>query len=370
MMLSGTSFRLHQRRSLLPRLLARLLLLGVVVLVFAVTTSGFLNTRNLFALGQNFALLGLVTLALSMPMLVGEFDLSVEPLVAVSGLIAVKVGTGSAALGVGVAVALGTAIGLINGLLVVVLRLSSLVITLGAMLLLNGIAFWLAGGRVITYTNFEVGEALDRRILTVLSVRSLVTVAAFVFAMLVLRCTLVGRDVYASGSDRAAARNAGARTDLAVVFAFGWSSTLTALAGALLSMSLATASATLGAGLLLTAVSAAIIGGVALSGGIGTPLGVATGVLILAVLNNGLSLAGASSAVILLVNGLVLMAVVVAQGTPLVATREAVRSVMRRRDTRSGTTFLVGEGPSPTLETGVPAEATSGYTRHNEGENQ
>jgi len=364
-MVSVASFRLHQQGSLLPRLL----LLGGVVMVFAVTTSGFLDNRNLFALGQSFALLGLVTLALSFPMFVGEFDLSVEPLVAVSGLVAVKVGTGSAVVGVAAAVGLGTVIGLINGFLVIMLRLSSLVITLGAMLLLNGVAFWLAGGRVITYPNFEVGEALDRRILTVLSVRSLVTLAGFVIAVLVLRRTLVGRDIYAAGSDRSAARNAGARTDLAVVFAFCWSSTLTALAGALLSMSLATASATLGAGLLLTAASAAIIGGVALSGGIGTPLGVALGVLILAVLNNGLSLAGVSSAVILLVNGLVLLAVVVAQGTPLVATREAFRSVVRGVRRAAGQTVRIGEGPTAKLGTASPTEAIGGSTRHNEREN-
>lgn len=315
-------------------LFLRICLLGIVALSFAVSTPGFFDTRNLFALGQSFALLGMVTIALTLPMLVGEFDLSLEALVAVSGLVAVKVGTGSAVLGVSAAVGLGLGVGLVNGLLVVVLRLSSLVITLGAMLLLNGVAFRLAGGRVITYPNFAVGERLDRRIFSVLSIRSLLTVGVFVIASVVLRYLLIGRDIYAAGSDRSGARNAGARTGMAIVFAFAWSGALTALAGALLAMSLSTASATFGASLLLTAASAAIIGGVALSGGIGTPLGAAIGVLILAMLNNGLSLAGASSAVILLTNGTVLLAVVIAQGRPLADARERTRWALRRLSVR------------------------------------
>lgn len=366
MTLSISSLRLPRQRPLIPRLL----LLGGVVLAFAVTTSGFLDTRNLFALGQTFALLGLVTLALSFPMLVGEFDLSVEPLVAVCGLVAVKIGTDTAAVGIAAAVGLGLAVGLVNGVLVIMLRLSSLVITLGAMLLLNGIAFWLAGGRVVSYPNFDIGETLDRRILSVLSLRSLITIVAFALAGLVLRRTLVGRDVYAAGSDRTAARNAGARTDVAVVFAFCWSGTLTGLAGALLSMSLATASATLGTGILLTAASAAIIGGIALSGGIGTTLGAAVGVLILAVLNNGLSLAGASSAVILLTNGLVLLAVVIAQGTPLVAAREAVRAVQRHINTSRQQAVRTGEASPASSSPALPTGAHGGSTRHNQEEDE
>ena len=347
-------------------LLLRLVLLVVVIVVFAITTSGFLDSRNLFALGQSFALLGLVTLALTFPMLVGEFDLSVEPMIAVSGLIAVKLGADSAVVGVGAATLIGLAVGCVNGLLVVVLRLSSLVITLGAMLLLNGVAFWLAGGRVISYANFDVGATLDRRIVSVLSIRSLITVGMFVLAGVVLHRLLVGRDVYAAGSDRTAARNAGARTDLAIVFAFCWSGALTALAGSLLSMSLATASATLGVGTLLTAASAAIIGGVALSGGIGSPLGAAVGVLILAVLNNGLSLAGASSAVILIVNGLVLLVVVVAQGRPLADAREAVRALLSRGGARERPVPL-GAGSGANGSVALPSGTSGGHVRHDQG---
>jgi len=323
---------------------ARLAMLAVTVLVFAVTTSGFFNTRSLFALGQNFALVGLATLAISLPMLVGEFDLSVGPMVAASGLVAVKLGTDTAMVGIAAAIGFGLVVGLTSGLLIVLLRLSSLVVTLGVMMLLNGFAFWLAGGRVITYPNFEVGQTLDRAVLGVLSIRSFITIGLFVLAALLLRRTLIGRDIYATGSDRVGARNAGARTHVAVVFAFCWSGALTACAGALLSVSLSTASATFGVNILLTAASAAIIGGVALSGGVGSPLGVAIGALILAVINNGLSLAGASSAAILLTNGLVLLAVVVVQGTPIAPAREAIITGRRRLLGIDQSTVRYGEG--------------------------
>jgi len=106
----------------------------------------------------------------------------------------------------------------------------------------------------------------------------------------------------------------GANTSAALCVAFGCSGMLAALAGALISISLATGSPTLGDTLLIQAASAAILGGVSLGGGVGKIHQVAVGVMILAALGNGLSLMGASSATTLLVNGLVLGFVVLMNG--------------------------------------------------------
>jgi ribose transport system permease protein len=129
-----------------------------------------------------------------------------------------------------------------------------------------------------------------------------------------LHFTRIGRDIYAAGGHRTAAIQSGARVGPALTVSFMISGGLSALGGSLLSLSLATASATLSGNVLLQAASAAIVGGVALSGGIGTPLGVAIGVLILTILNNGLGLLSASSTQILLVNGAILLLVVLLDG--------------------------------------------------------
>lgn len=294
--------------------LLRLTLLVLVPLWFSCTTDYYLSSGNLFALTQNLAVVGLVTLGLMLTMIVGEFDLSIAPMVAVSGLILAKTGTDSAVVGVLCAVLFGLIVGLVNALLVVRLKVSSLVTTLGAMILLSGFAFWIANGQVVPYNNFDAADIVDQQWLLLFSPRSLTTLAAFVLVALLLRFSRLGRDIYATGSHRRSATMSGVRTSAALYFAFATSGVCAALAGSLLSISLATGSPTLGNTLLIQAASAAILGGVSLGGGVGTPLGVAIGVLVLAALNNGLGLAGASSASTLLVNGAVLALVVLISG--------------------------------------------------------
>ncbi len=301
-------------KSLTPSFLLRSALLLVIVVTFSLTNSNFLSLGNMYALGQSFALLGLITLGLALTMIAGEFDLSVGAVVAVAGLVMVKTGEAQPLLGIGLAVGVGVLIGLANGALTLMLSVSSLVTTLGVMILLRGVAVWIEGGQVVTYANFDASDFLDQKLVGFLSPRSLVTIAGLIAVAGLLRLTRVGRDIYATGSKRKAAVMSGARVQLSIVIVFALSGGFAALVGALMSISLATASSQFGANLLLQAATAAILGGVALSGGVGTPGGIAAGVLVLSVLNNGLSLVGAGSPTILLLNGAVLLLVVLIDG--------------------------------------------------------
>lgn len=294
--------------------LLRLVLLAAIVVFFAAIDADFLRPQNIYALFQSFALLGLLTLGLSLTMIAGEFDLSVGSMVAVAGLITVKTGDANILVGVALAAAFGLLVGLANAAIFAWLKVSSLVVTVGTMMTLSGLAFLLAGGRVISMSNYDAGALLDNPILSVFSLRSLITVAAFIIAFGLMRLTRVGRDIVATGSKRTVATASGARVGVSLVIVFCLSGFCAAVAGSLLSISLATASATMGANLMLQGASAAIIGGVALSGGVGGPLGVLTGVLILTALNNGLSLLGTNAPGILFANGLVLLVVVLLDG--------------------------------------------------------
>ena len=304
----------------------RIGLIVAVPAVFALISEYFLSSGNLFALMQNFALVGLVALGLSLTMVVGEFDLSVASMVAVGGLILAKTGVDSAYIGVLCAVAFGLAVGLINAFLVIRLKVSSLVSTLGVMILLSGFGYWIADGNVVPYFNFDAADALDAQVFYLLSPRINITIAAFFILFLVLKFTRLGRDLYATGSHRQAATMSGANTSLSLFFAFACSGSFAALAGALISISLATGSPTLGDGLLIQAASAAILGGVSLGGGVGKVHNIAIGVLILAALNNGLSLLGVSSAVSLLINGSVLAFVVIMNGSLSVLISQKVKT--------------------------------------------
>lgn len=305
---------MEQNSSARLKLAIRLALLVGLPLAFALGTDHFASAPNLYAVMQSFAFLGLLSLGLSLTMIAGEFDLSVAATATVAGLIAVKLGGSGALLGIAAAIGAGAAIGVCNAALLPWLQVSSLVTTVGSMIFLSGVGFWLAGGHVLSYDNFDASDFLDQTLGGVFSPRSLVTLACYVLVSLFLRCTTLGRDVYATGGHRKAAVQSGARVGLALTVCFVASGAFAALGGALLSLSLATASATSGGDVLLQAASAAIVGGVALSGGVGSPLGVAMGVMILTVLNNGLGLLNASSPQILLVNGLILMLVVLLDG--------------------------------------------------------
>ncbi|MBZ9991533.1 ABC transporter permease [Mesorhizobium sp. BH1-1-5] len=294
--------------------LLRLVLLAALVAAFAIWNPAFISGRNLYALMQSFALLGMVALGLSLTMIAGEFDLSVGSMVAVGGLITLVIGAGNLVHGMLAALAFAVLVGLVNAIVVSRFKVSSLVVSVGSMMALSGFAFWLAGGKVISTDNFDPGMALDDPLLTVLSWRSLVTLAAFLLVGLFMHYTLMGRDIRVVGSKPQVAAASGARVGRSLVIVFVISAVTAALAGSLLSMSLASAAATTGSTLMLQAVSAAIVGGVALTGGSGTPAHVLLGSLILTVMNNGLSLIGMGATGILFANGLVLMGIVLLDG--------------------------------------------------------
>ncbi|RKP57768.1 ABC transporter permease [Pararobbsia silviterrae] len=295
-------------------LVIRTVLLIGMPICFGLGVDHFLTQANLYAIFQAFAFLGIVALGLSVTMIAGEFDLSVAATATVAGLITVKFGQDHAWVGLLGACAFGVAVGVANAVLLPWLGVSSLVTTVGSMMLLTGVAYWVAGGRVLSYGNLDVSDVLDQNLLGIFSPRSLVTIGAYGLVAVFLRFTTLGRDIYAAGGHRKAAIQSGARVGPALTVAFAISGGLTSLGGGLISLSLASASATLGGNVLLQAASAAIVGGVALEGGKGSPLGVAVGVFILTILNNGLGLLNATSTQILLVNGLLLLCVVLLDG--------------------------------------------------------
>src|SRR4029077_1949887 len=138
-------------------------------------------------------------------------------------------------------------------------------------------------------------------------VRSLVVLAVFLATAAVMAWTHIGRDVVATGSDRRAAMMAGLKTDRVVIGVFTASGAFAALAGVLLSYSLGAASPVALSDVLAPAAAAAIVGGVSVVGGRGSPMGIAAGVLTLCVLRSGLSSIGVAPHVHEIVTGSILV---------------------------------------------------------------
>lgn len=286
-----------------------LLLLATVAILAAVDGSRILSASTVYAVMQQFATLGPVALALGMTILVRNFDLSVGGVVALSGCVAVIAGATNPWLGLLAALATGATFGFVQGSLIVKLNLSSIGVTLGGLLTATGLAYVVTGNQEIALPLADIPALLDQPLWGPFSLRCLVAVVLFAMAALAISLTRPGRDLLASGSDPKAAMVAGVRVATVVTATFVIAGMCSAIGGALLSFSLAAASPTPLSNPLVPAAAAAIIGGVSLRGGRGHPIGIAGGVLVLAVLQSGLTALGVDPFAQDVVTGAVLLIV-------------------------------------------------------------
>jgi ribose/xylose/arabinose/galactoside ABC-type transport system permease subunit len=315
------------------RTLRPFLLLVVIVAAIWLLDAGrgrFFTLATAFSVLQQFATVGPIALGLGLTMIVREFDLSVGGMMSLAGCVAVLTGVSDPALGVVAAVLVGGIAGFCQGSIMVRLRLGSIGVTLGGLLTLGGIAYVVTGNLSIAYPRMDIAMAVNQKVLGVLSLRSLVALAAFLIAAFFMARTRIGRDVYATGSDRRAALVAGVPVGWIVVGVFAVSGMLSALGGALLSYSLATASGVALTDALVPATAAAIIGGVSLTGGKGTPIGIVGGVLVLSLLRAGLNAIGTPPSVQDIVTGGVLLIVALTDAPDLGQRIFALHRLRRR----------------------------------------
>jgi ribose/xylose/arabinose/galactoside ABC-type transport system permease subunit len=307
-----------------------LILVAIVIalLVMPSLLGGPLNTFTAYTILQAFADFGLVTLGLGLTMVIAEYDLSTTAVYALSGLLAVKFGEHSALLGVAAAVAVGAFVGAAQGGIMATLGISSVPVTLGGYLILSGATSAVSGGQPVPYTNINLGVDLNQQILTVFSPRSLIVLALFVVAAAIMRLTRLGRDVRALGGDRRSSRTAGVRVQRTVIGVMVTSGACCGLGGALSAISVAAGPSDVTVTPLIYATIGAILGGVTLAGGRGTPIGMAAGALSLATLNQTLAIVGAADYVSAIVTAVLLLLATVLTAPDLA--RSALGRYIRR----------------------------------------
>jgi ribose/xylose/arabinose/galactoside ABC-type transport system permease subunit len=319
-------------RLIVPYLRPLGVFLGVFVLLVAIGGGGsqFLNGSFFFSVLQLFATVGPIALGVGMTMLIREFDLSVAGMVGMAGCIAVLTGGSNPFLGLAAALGVGLVAGLFQGWIVARLNLSSIGVTLGGLLVFFGVSYALTESRSIEYPNLDVAAMLGRRMLGIFTIPSLTVVIIYVITALVFGVTKLGRDLIAVGGDRRAALATGVRVNVLLIATFCLSGALAALCGALLGYSLASAAPTGLANVLVPATTAAILGGVSLSGGTGRPLGIALGALTLSLLQSGLNVLGLSSYSHEILVGLVLLAIAVLDGRGFATRLQLLRLLFGR----------------------------------------
>jgi simple sugar transport system permease protein len=308
-----------RRRTLVVARLRDLALIPAIVvigIVGQIVNPVFLHTDNLINVLQTMSEIAILVLAEALVLIAGKMDLSLEstfglaPGVAawlvVQPGVAHGLGLAPGAWAVPITLLAGALIGAFNGLLIVRFKLNGFIVTLGMLIVLRGILTGITGGKTFF--------GLPQSMLYVSNTSWLgmpasiwICLFAFAVAIVVLGFTRPGRALYAIGGNVDAARAAGIRTDRVLWLTLVVASTLAAVGGLLLTGRLASVAAAQGNGDIFTVFAAAVIGGISLSGGKGSMFGAFTGVLLLFMIQNVLTLAGVPAQWISALNGAIIL---------------------------------------------------------------
>jgi ribose transport system permease protein len=286
-----------------------LTVLVVLWAVFAATTPALRGEGGVYAVLTSFSLLGLCALGLAITMIAGELDLSVGSMAAVAGVVAIQVADAGLIAAVAAACFVAALIGTIQGYVIARLGLNSLVLTIGTLILLRGLAGILSDDKTVLLDDLATSDPLLER-WWIFAPDSVLAFAVFAIIGVVLTSTRFGREIRAVGGGRSEAAAAGVPTGRPLVLAFTLSAACAGLAGALASLKGGSASPISHGELLLSAVAAALVGGIGLHGGRGSVVNVAIGVAVLAALAVGLTARGAQAYTTQLATGGLLLAVV------------------------------------------------------------
>jgi ribose transport system permease protein len=282
------------RRSIVSRLpdsAALIIFLIAESVYFALRSQYFLGWDNWLNIFTAVAVIGVVAAPGTMLMSAGQIDLSVGSVTAFTSVI-IAYFTVNHGLGLSLTIAVLAAIGVgvLNGFLVTVLEVNALITTLGTLAAFRGLSNVIANGQTVPVNNFSwIGT--DRPFFNIpVPVILLLLVMAFVWAL--MRYTVYGRSMYAIGSNPSAARLVGVLSKRFIFFGFILSAAACALSGIILTSQLGVGSGLFGVGMELSVVTAIVLGGASLSGGRGSIVGTLVGLVIIGILNNGLTLTG------------------------------------------------------------------------------
>jgi ribose/xylose/arabinose/galactoside ABC-type transport system permease subunit len=302
--------------------------LALIALFIALSAASdeFLTRGNLTNVATQMAVLAIVSFGVTVVMVCGAFDLSVGSQLALHGCVAAMVmrDTGSIAVGVCAGLASGAVFGLANGLLATRLAINPFIVTLGTLVIGRGITLAITDARPVTgapteIREFGLGEPLGVPWIVWLML------ACFLVAAYILHATPYGLRVFATGGNREAARLSGIRVGSVTVAAFVLSGLFAAVAGIALMARLRIGLPTSGTFTELFAVAAVVLGGSSLYGGRGAMWRTLVGVLIIAMIQNGLNLLNVTAAYQQIVIGTVFI---------LAASSELLRIGARQRRSR------------------------------------
>lgn len=305
--------------------LEQLGMLGVLFLLVtycSIMVPGFFSLRNLDSLLLAVTTVGIISCTMLFCLASGNFDLSVGTIVPCAGVVAAMVmnKTGSMSLGIVAALGAGAVVGLLNGAVVAKAKINPLITTLATMQIVKGVGLRVSDGRAIGITNESfslVGNAAwpvirdsGGGLIFQISAPVWICMACFLAFGFLLARTTFGRNTLAIGGNEEAARLAGIAVDRIKITIFVMQGVIAAVAGVVLAARLTMAQQTQAPGLELQVISACVLGGVSLTGGVGRMSFVVAGVFIMGVVQNAMNLSNVNQDNQYIVSGCILLGAV------------------------------------------------------------
>jgi ribose transport system permease protein len=280
-------------------------LLAIVLVVFSAFVPNFFQIGIFANIVEQSTFVGVMAIGLAIVVIAGHMDLSVESVAALAAMIT---GILFCSRGIGIdfsltpqwlnvpaslllALLIGGAIGLINGFLVVRLKMNAFIVTLASFIWVRGLVVAISGGRSAQDLSPSI-RIIGIETITFIPLIAWLAILTFVIGSFVMARTPFGRHITLIGGNAIAAFRAGVRVDKLTLVAFIAAGAIAGLAGWLLAIRTSGATANLGTGMLFNAFAAVVIGGVSLKGGVGRLPGVYAGVLLLSSIHTAINLMG------------------------------------------------------------------------------
>jgi L-arabinose transport system permease protein len=263
----------------------------ILFVVLSLTVPGFVSSRNLQGLLLSVTLIGSISVTMMFVLALGEVDLSVASIVAFAGVVASTLitATHSVTLGIAGGVLAGGAVGLVNGVLIARWKINSLIVTLAMMEVVRGLAYITSNGDAVMISEerfFDLGGGSFLGI----SYPIWSNIIGFVLFGFLLKKTVFGKNVLAVGGNSEAALLAGLPVMRIKITVFVLQGLVTGFAGVMLASRMSLGDPKTSVGLELGVISACVLGGVSLTGGVATISGVLVGVLIMGSVQDAMSL--------------------------------------------------------------------------------
>lgn len=288
------------------------ILIGLLcMIVFLILTQpAFLKVSNLTNVIRQISVNILLACAMTLVIIIGGIDLSVGSIIAISGCLSagfITFNNMNSVAAIGLAILIGTVVGGLNGVMISRTKIPPFIVTLATMNIGRGAI------RVYTHSKtILVDDALysflgEGRLFGELPIQFLFIVFAVVFCGLILNRTKFGRNIYAVGDNRQAAEYTGINVKRVIFFVFVISGFMAALAGILTCTRTYSGQPNVGTGAEMDAISAVVLGGTSMTGGVGTVGGTVIGCLVIGIMNNGMNLMGIDSSWQYVVKGVVVL---------------------------------------------------------------